>query len=254
MNKKKFANKNTTNYRLYHALMEALIVDEDAMDKEVADKALQLDQTRVGLQKIKNDLDSAVLAFNLQLDRRITDTRDAGADSSMHRSDPESETLEQFQLTYQAGWIRNDLDIEDTDNAQIPKGSADEQERRKLCKADLKDQLSTWLKPSQYMFFLQYSMDECHKLLTNKVDLSNPEGHQILRNVYEPLPLGGPPGQYNKGLELGKWSEGLKREEAKTSHSNFEKRYSSKRIYRSLESFVGGRNKRCWLQADQQNK
>ncbi|GJQ94780.1 hypothetical protein Tco_0005919 [Tanacetum coccineum] len=38
-------------------------------------------------------------------------------------------------------------------------------------------------------------MDECHKLLTNKVDLVNPEGHQILRNIYEPLPLGGPPGQ-----------------------------------------------------------
>ncbi|GJS13970.1 hypothetical protein Tco_0408442 [Tanacetum coccineum] len=29
MNKKKSANKNTTNYRLYHALMEALIADED---------------------------------------------------------------------------------------------------------------------------------------------------------------------------------------------------------------------------------
>ncbi|GKF80561.1 hypothetical protein Tco_0239163, partial [Tanacetum coccineum] len=43
--------------------------------------------------------------------------------------------------------------------------------------------------------FLQYQMDECHKLLTNKVDWSNPEGHQILRNIYEPLPLGGPPGQ-----------------------------------------------------------
>ncbi|GJQ93816.1 hypothetical protein Tco_0004955 [Tanacetum coccineum] len=38
MNKKKSANKNTANYHLYHALMEALIADEDAMDKEVADK------------------------------------------------------------------------------------------------------------------------------------------------------------------------------------------------------------------------
>ncbi|GKE05869.1 hypothetical protein Tco_1397887 [Tanacetum coccineum] len=39
MNKKKSAPpKNTTNYRLYHALMEALIADEDAMDKEVANK------------------------------------------------------------------------------------------------------------------------------------------------------------------------------------------------------------------------
>ncbi|GJX89502.1 hypothetical protein Tco_0341516 [Tanacetum coccineum] len=52
-------------------------------------------------------------------------------------------------------------------------------------------------------------MDECHKLLTNKVDMSNPEGHQILRNIYEPLPLGGPPGQvtiqphffFNKDLD-----------------------------------------------------
>ncbi|GKE71965.1 hypothetical protein Tco_1530037 [Tanacetum coccineum] len=60
-------------------------------------------------------------------------------------------------------------------------------------------------------------MDECHKLLTNKVDLSNPEGHQILRNIYEPLPLGGPPGQvtiqpqffFNKDLDylLTGWSK-----------------------------------------------
>ncbi|GKD08930.1 hypothetical protein Tco_1188615, partial [Tanacetum coccineum] len=55
-------------------------------------------------------------------------------------------------------------------------GSADELERRSSAK-------------------LTYKIDECHKLLTNKVDLSNPEGHQILRNIYEPLPLGGPPGQ-----------------------------------------------------------
>ncbi|GJT88837.1 hypothetical protein Tco_1070554 [Tanacetum coccineum] len=85
--------------------------------------------------------------------------------------------------------------------------------------------LSTWmmnssLQPTQRFInlvkafhknnvFLQYQMDECHKLLTNKVDLGNPEGHQILRNIYEPLPLGGPPGQvtiqpqffFNKDLD-----------------------------------------------------
>ncbi|GKC92927.1 hypothetical protein Tco_1158369 [Tanacetum coccineum] len=38
MHKNKSANRNPTNYRLYHALMEALIEDENAMDKEVADK------------------------------------------------------------------------------------------------------------------------------------------------------------------------------------------------------------------------
>ncbi|GJW65181.1 hypothetical protein Tco_0117065 [Tanacetum coccineum] len=64
MNKNKTANRNPANYHLYHALMEALIADEDAMDKEVAVKvkdhkkktmmkmkALQLDHTRVGQQR-----------------------------------------------------------------------------------------------------------------------------------------------------------------------------------------------------------
>ncbi|GJW96124.1 hypothetical protein Tco_0177932, partial [Tanacetum coccineum] len=35
MNKNKTANRNPANYHLYHALMEALIENEDAMDKEV---------------------------------------------------------------------------------------------------------------------------------------------------------------------------------------------------------------------------
>ncbi|GJZ80960.1 hypothetical protein Tco_0645954 [Tanacetum coccineum] len=106
-------------------------------------------------------------------------------------------------------------DLEDTDNAHIPKNNwantyattykvpaenklqrktydigsfikwfCRQNRKKKLCKADLE-------------------MDECHKLLTNKVDLDNPEGHQILRNIYEPLPLGGPPGQC--GLSITHW-------------------------------------------------
>ncbi|GJW66287.1 hypothetical protein Tco_0120711 [Tanacetum coccineum] len=37
MHKNKYANKNPANYILYHALMEALIEDKNAIDKEVAD-------------------------------------------------------------------------------------------------------------------------------------------------------------------------------------------------------------------------
>ncbi|GKF51521.1 hypothetical protein Tco_0147988, partial [Tanacetum coccineum] len=39
MHKNKSANRNHANYRLYHALMKALIEDENSMDKEVADTA-----------------------------------------------------------------------------------------------------------------------------------------------------------------------------------------------------------------------
>ncbi|GKA54900.1 hypothetical protein Tco_0753849 [Tanacetum coccineum] len=298
MNKIKSANRNAANYRLYHALMEALITDEDAMDKEVADKVKdhkrkhdsdddedddddegpsagsnqgrstkrrRSDSAASGLaqppskdddqsSKKLRESDASATKQHPALTStgwQITNTRDAGADSSMHRSDPESEHSEQSSDNIPMQDEGNESDMEDTDNAHIPK------------------------------------MDECHKLLTNKVDLSNPEGHQIPQNIYDPLPLGGPPGQlpslwveklnanrksvrcymghslnggldvmekmdqlvlktfdpvpqYNKVMETRKWSEDDKRR-SKDFITAIEKRLQIRRIYRSLESFVGGR-------------
>ncbi|GJQ90801.1 retrovirus-related pol polyprotein from transposon TNT 1-94 [Tanacetum coccineum] len=49
--------------------------------------------------------------------------------------------------------------------------------KKKLCKADLEGPAFNLVKAfHKNNVFLQYQMDECHKLLTNKVDLSNPEG------------------------------------------------------------------------------
>ncbi|GJR51012.1 hypothetical protein Tco_1401533 [Tanacetum coccineum] len=322
MNKIKSANRNTANYHLYHALMEALIADEDAMDKEVADKVKDHKRKHDSDDDEDDDDDEGPSAGSNQgrsTKRRrsdsaasgsaqpppkdddqsskkpresdasaskqhpaltstgwqITDTRDAGADSSMHRSDPESEHSEQSSDDIPMQDEGNDSDMEDTDNAHIPKVSTTtwfkpipESERpatpepewtippndfsepennwantyattykvpeenklqrktydigsfikwfcrrtgkKKLCKADLEGPAFNLVKAfHKNIVFLQYQMDECHKLLTNKVDLSNPEGHQILRNIYEPLPLGGPPGQvtiqpqffFNKDLD-----------------------------------------------------
>ncbi|GJX95721.1 hypothetical protein Tco_0351519 [Tanacetum coccineum] len=36
-------------------------------------------------------------------------------------------------------------------------------------------------------------MEECHRLLTNKIDLMNLEGHRVVPDVSKPLPLVGPP-------------------------------------------------------------
>ncbi|GKA08305.1 hypothetical protein Tco_0687636 [Tanacetum coccineum] len=75
--------------------------------------------------------------------------------------------------------------------------------KKKLCKADLEGPAFNLAKAfHKNSVFLQYQMDECHKLLTNKVDWSNPEGHQIQRNIYEPLPLGGPPGDKERKIAL----------------------------------------------------
>ncbi|GJT37462.1 hypothetical protein Tco_0937327 [Tanacetum coccineum] len=166
MNKKKSANKNTTNYRLYHALMEALIADEDAMDKEVADKVKDHKRkhdsdddddegpsagSNQGRSTKKRRSDSAASGSAKPPPKdddqsskkpresdasaskqhpaltstgwQITNTRDAGADSSMHRSDPESEHSEQSSDDISKQDEGNDLDMEDTDNAHIPKVS-----------------------------------------------------------------------------------------------------------------------------------
>nr|GEZ20237.1 hypothetical protein [Tanacetum cinerariifolium] len=49
---------------------------------------------------------------------------------------------------------------------------------------------------------LQFQMEECHRLLTDQVDLFNREGHRLVADVSKPLPLGGPPGQtlYSKKI------------------------------------------------------
>ncbi|GJY93340.1 hypothetical protein Tco_0509122, partial [Tanacetum coccineum] len=49
-----------------------------------------------------------------------------------------------------------------------------------------------WLKPIPKE---DTPLEECHRLLTDKIDLVNPEGHQIVPDISKPLPLGGLPGQ-----------------------------------------------------------
>ncbi|GJT13331.1 retrovirus-related pol polyprotein from transposon TNT 1-94 [Tanacetum coccineum] len=72
------------------------------------------------------------------------------------------------------------------------------------------DQAYEVVKPFyQDVIHLQFQIDECHKLLTDQVDWTNPEGNQVSINVNRPLPLGGPPGHltiqtqffFNKDLE-----------------------------------------------------
>ncbi|GJV01603.1 hypothetical protein Tco_1335172 [Tanacetum coccineum] len=142
MNKNKTANRNPANYHLYHALMEALIPDEDAIDKEVKDRVKDHKRkhgsdddedddddegpsagsnqgksskrkrhdsgtsgsaqppTKDDEQSLKKPRESDASASKqhpalTSTGWQITDTRDAGVDSSMHRSDPKSEHYEQ---------------------------------------------------------------------------------------------------------------------------------------------------------------
>ncbi|GKB88903.1 retrovirus-related pol polyprotein from transposon TNT 1-94 [Tanacetum coccineum] len=52
---------------------------------------------------------------------------------------------------------------------------------------------------------LQFQMEECHKMFTDQIDWTNPEGDQVRVDVNQPLPLGGPPGHgSNPALSISK--------------------------------------------------
>ncbi|GJS88274.1 hypothetical protein Tco_0770910 [Tanacetum coccineum] len=167
------------------------ILDEDAMDKELQTMLLP----QLGWRALTHEM--------------------AGADISMHRSNPDSEHSEQSSDTFNLFQKRETLstltrmDLSPNDFPE-PENNWQRTGKKKLCKANLEGPAFNLVKAfHKNSVFLQYQMDECHKLLTNTVDLYNLEGHQILRNVYEPLPLGGPPGQvtiqpqffFNKDLD-----------------------------------------------------
>ncbi|GJZ69245.1 hypothetical protein Tco_0632795 [Tanacetum coccineum] len=170
MNKIKSANRNTANYHLYHVLMESLIADEDAMDKEVANKVKDHKRkhdsdddedddddegpsagsnqgksakkrrhnsgasgsaqppTKDDEQSSKKPRESDASASKqhpalTSTGWQITDTRDAVVDSSMPRSDTESEHSEQSSDDIPMQDEGHVSDLEDTDSTHIPKVS-----------------------------------------------------------------------------------------------------------------------------------
>nr|GEU90506.1 retrovirus-related Pol polyprotein from transposon TNT 1-94 [Tanacetum cinerariifolium] len=82
--------------------------------------------------------------------------------------------------------------------------------KKKLSKSDLEDLAFKVVKAfHENNISLQFQMKECHRLLTDQIDLVNPEDHRLVPDVSKSLPQGGPPGQitiqpqffFNKDLE-----------------------------------------------------
>ncbi|GJS41051.1 hypothetical protein Tco_0566094 [Tanacetum coccineum] len=90
------------------------------------------------------------------------------------KSDPNQNNLTIFNDISNAD-EGNDLE-RDTDNATFPR-CRPLRGKKKLCKADLEGPAFNLVKAfHKNSVFLQYQMDECHKLLTNKVDLYRSRG------------------------------------------------------------------------------
>ncbi|GJV15619.1 hypothetical protein Tco_1360942 [Tanacetum coccineum] len=148
---------------LYHALMEALIADEDAMDKEVADKVKDHKRKHDSDDDEDDDDDEGPSAGSNQGDQqrgRRSDSAASGSAKPPLNVDGPTLMMQREFMNFKAD-DGNDTAMESHYNAHISK---------LICVS---------------------------------------EGHQILRNIYEPLPLGGPPGQvtiqpqffFNKDLD-----------------------------------------------------
>ncbi|GJW33611.1 hypothetical protein Tco_0053643 [Tanacetum coccineum] len=116
--------------------------------------------------------------------------------------EPENNWANAYAISYQVP-AENRLQRKTYDIGSFIKWFCRRTGKKKLCKSNLEGPAFNLVKAFyKNNVFLQFQMDECHKLLTNKVDLVSPEGHQILRDIYEPLPLGGPPGDKERKTAL----------------------------------------------------
>nr|GEU44863.1 monodehydroascorbate reductase [Tanacetum cinerariifolium] len=75
--------------------------------------------------------------------------------------------------------------------------------KKKLSKSDIEGLTFNVVKGfHKNSISLQFQMEECHKILIDKVDLFNPGGHRIMPDISKPFPLGGPPEQIISVISL----------------------------------------------------
>ncbi|GKC29043.1 hypothetical protein Tco_1036337 [Tanacetum coccineum] len=77
--------------------------------------------------------------------------------------------------------------------------------KKKLSKANLEGPAFKVVRPfHNNNISLHFQIEECHLLLTDQVDLVNPEGHRVVHDVSKPLTLGGAPGLRRSALSISK--------------------------------------------------
>ncbi|GJS78382.1 hypothetical protein Tco_0728263 [Tanacetum coccineum] len=94
---------------------------------------------------------------------------------------------EQRPKTTEPDWVIPPNDLTEPEKNWIGKSN--------LSKADLEGPTFKVVRPFyENSISLQFQMEECHLLLTDQINLVNPEGNWVVPDVSKPLPLGGPLG------------------------------------------------------------
>ncbi|GJW71530.1 hypothetical protein Tco_0128447 [Tanacetum coccineum] len=209
MTKSKSFNKSPKQRALYHALMESILEDEDAMDEGVADKLKKRKQDDAD----KDEGPSAGSYRGLKRRKTSKDTEPSkkGTSKSQPKSTVKSASAE--PSTLDSDWnVRKSIDfrppqtwINKIAQAEKPPLSFDELMRTPIefstyVMNHLKiDKLTLeYLVGSTFNLLkgtcksrveLEYNFEECYKALTGRLDWNNPERKEYPFDLSKPLPL-----------------------------------------------------------------
>ncbi|GKE44268.1 hypothetical protein Tco_1471552 [Tanacetum coccineum] len=175
MTKTKSFNKNTKHKALYHALMESILKDEDAIDKDVAEKS----------KKRKPD--------DADKDEGPPST---GTSKGTTKSQPKSigKYAQADETVFEAG------DTQVPQNQGDDMGNTDEPPVVNVDPKDLRNRKGLLLQilgPAYELLNgacrsyaeLDYNMEECYKALNDQLDWNNPEDDRYPFDLSKPLPL-----------------------------------------------------------------
>ncbi|GJS69314.1 hypothetical protein Tco_0702155 [Tanacetum coccineum] len=194
MTKTKSFDRNPKHRDLYHALMESILKDEDAMDKGVADK----------LKKRKPD--------------------DADKDEGPPVGPDQGKSTQAEETVFETADTQVPQNLEE-DNGPV----------YNLLKSTCKSYAE-----------LEYNIEECYKALNDELDWNNPEGYRIFFMTWLPLRRG-----YTKPCPKRRWIT-LAKTQSHIIVKEIDRQLLERRLMRSLEKFVGGREYREDLRLLQQ--
>ncbi|GKC15003.1 hypothetical protein Tco_1011785 [Tanacetum coccineum] len=215
MNENKPFNRNPANHALYHALMEALIEDENTMDKGVVDT--ETSKGKAPSKSSKTDK-SATIKEPIKepsAEVEMDDAANTTAEDVVHDANqPHDDSTQAKDKAPIQGWFK-----------QPPRPLTPDPEWNKHQVIDHLTQ-EILAGPAYNLFKgtctssieLEYNIEECFKALTYILDWKNPEGDHCPFDLTKPLPLKGHPGHltvvteyfFNNDLKFLK-SAGLKK-------------------------------------------
>ncbi|GKB19232.1 hypothetical protein Tco_0853155 [Tanacetum coccineum] len=188
-------NKNPTNHALYHALMEALIEDENVMDKGVADTGKKTKRRRTTKSK------SSKKPFTTkETSKGKAPSKGSKTGKSATAKEPVKEPIAEVVMDDAVNTAS-----EDVNKCQVVLDQPDQPWFNQIVSA-IKDPLTfndlmATLIDFSNSIELEYNMEECFKALTDRLDWNNPEGDHFPFDLTKPFPLKGHPGHLTVAAE-----------------------------------------------------